>query len=209
MDPIVILSDLAPCSSRDNQEDWLPPGLSLERSFEVRNSWPVLAARLISIFATATLTSLLPTSGLVLQGVHAKPGDIAIVSGARTPMGRYCGKLKDFTAQELGAEAARDASNLRESIPRSLITWCSVKSIARGLLRIAKHDVIKLFRIDSRTFDRAPGRRSSQFLGCKVFEFPAVAPHGRTRTAYDRNVTGFQHELLQERGQMWGANLLV
>ena len=38
-----------------------------------------------------------------------KPGDIAIVSGARTPMGRYCGKLKDFTAQELGAIAARGA----------------------------------------------------------------------------------------------------
>jgi acetyl-CoA acetyltransferase family protein len=38
-----------------------------------------------------------------------KPGDIAIVSGARTPMGRYCGKLKDFTAQELGAVAALGA----------------------------------------------------------------------------------------------------
>jgi acetyl-CoA acetyltransferase family protein len=38
-----------------------------------------------------------------------KPGDIAIVSGARTPMGRYCGKLKDFTAQELGAVAAQGA----------------------------------------------------------------------------------------------------
>lgn len=38
-----------------------------------------------------------------------KPGDIAIVSGARTPMGRYCGKLKDFTAQELGAFAAKGA----------------------------------------------------------------------------------------------------
>src|SRR5438270_9386075 len=38
-----------------------------------------------------------------------KPGDIAIVSGARTPFGRYCGKLKDFTAQELGAVAAQEA----------------------------------------------------------------------------------------------------
>jgi len=38
-----------------------------------------------------------------------KPGDIAIVSGARTPFGRYCGKLKDFTAQELGAIAAQGA----------------------------------------------------------------------------------------------------
>jgi acetyl-CoA acyltransferase 2 len=38
-----------------------------------------------------------------------KPGDIAIVSGARTPFGRYCGKLKDFTAQELGTVAAKGA----------------------------------------------------------------------------------------------------
>ncbi len=38
-----------------------------------------------------------------------KPGDIAIVSGARTPFGRYCGKLKDFTAQELGSIAAKQA----------------------------------------------------------------------------------------------------
>src|SRR5215470_14927516 len=36
-----------------------------------------------------------------------KAGDIAIVSGARTPFGRYCGKLKDFTAQELGAVACK------------------------------------------------------------------------------------------------------
>src|SRR5271157_5445302 len=35
--------------------------------------------------------------------------DIAIVNGARTPMGRYCGKLRDFTAQELAAIAAKDA----------------------------------------------------------------------------------------------------
>ena len=38
-----------------------------------------------------------------------KPGNIAIVSGARTPFGRYCGKLKAFTAQELGAIAGKCA----------------------------------------------------------------------------------------------------
>ena len=43
------------------------------------------------------------------QRAMLKPGDIAIVSGARTPFGRYCGKLKDFTAQELGAVAAKGA----------------------------------------------------------------------------------------------------
>src|SRR6266705_5682866 len=35
--------------------------------------------------------------------------DIAIVSGARTPMGRYGGKLRDFTSMELGAVAAKGA----------------------------------------------------------------------------------------------------
>jgi acetyl-CoA acetyltransferase family protein len=42
-------------------------------------------------------------------GIMPNTTDIAIVSGARTPMGRYCGKLKDFTAMELGAVAARGA----------------------------------------------------------------------------------------------------
>jgi acetyl-CoA acyltransferase 2 len=38
-----------------------------------------------------------------------KPQDIAIVAGARTPMGRYCEKLRDFSAQDLGAIAGREA----------------------------------------------------------------------------------------------------
>src|SRR5947207_9676816 len=38
-----------------------------------------------------------------------QPQDIAIVNGARTPMGRYCGKLREFTAQELGAIAGQEA----------------------------------------------------------------------------------------------------
>ena len=35
--------------------------------------------------------------------------DIAIVNGARTPMGRYCGKLRDFTAMDLAAVASKEA----------------------------------------------------------------------------------------------------
>src|SRR5215472_8338892 len=38
-----------------------------------------------------------------------QPKDIAIVNGARTPMGRYCGKLRDFTAMELAAIAGKEA----------------------------------------------------------------------------------------------------
>src|SRR6476619_2476703 len=39
----------------------------------------------------------------------AQATDIAIVSGARTPMGRYCGKLRDFTAMDLAAVASHEA----------------------------------------------------------------------------------------------------
>src|SRR6201985_107905 len=39
----------------------------------------------------------------------AQATDIAIVSGARTPMGRYCGKLRDFTAIDLAALASQEA----------------------------------------------------------------------------------------------------
>src|SRR6201981_2988203 len=49
-----------------------------------------------------------------------KPGDIAIVSGARTPFGRYCGKLKDFTAQELGAVAAKGAMERASVDPKDV-----------------------------------------------------------------------------------------
>src|SRR5512146_2005741 len=38
-----------------------------------------------------------------------QPSDIAIVAGARTPMGRYCGALREYTAQELGAIASVEA----------------------------------------------------------------------------------------------------
>ena len=41
--------------------------------------------------------------------MNSSATDIAIVSGARTPMGRYCGKLKDFTSMELAAIASQEA----------------------------------------------------------------------------------------------------
>src|ERR1700740_173665 len=49
-----------------------------------------------------------------------KPGDIAIVSGARTPFGRYGGRLKDFTAQELGAIAAKGAMERAKIDPKEV-----------------------------------------------------------------------------------------
>jgi acetyl-CoA acetyltransferase family protein len=46
--------------------------------------------------------------------------DIAIVNGARTPMGRYCGKLRDFTAMDLGAIAATEAMKRSEVEPAEI-----------------------------------------------------------------------------------------
>jgi acetyl-CoA acetyltransferase family protein len=46
--------------------------------------------------------------------------DIAIVNGARTPMGRYCGKLRDFTAQELAAIASVEAMKRAEVEPAEI-----------------------------------------------------------------------------------------
>jgi acetyl-CoA acetyltransferase family protein len=46
--------------------------------------------------------------------------DIAIVSGVRTPMGRYCGKLRDFTAMELGAVAAKSAMERAKVDPKEI-----------------------------------------------------------------------------------------
>lgn len=50
----------------------------------------------------------------------ANSTDIAIVSGARTPMGRYCGKLRDFTAMELGAVAAKGALDRAKIDPKEV-----------------------------------------------------------------------------------------
>ena len=48
---------------------------------------------------------------------------IAIVNGARTPMGRYCGKLRDFTAQELAAIASTEAMK-RSGVEPAEIDHC-------------------------------------------------------------------------------------
>lgn len=51
--------------------------------------------------------------------------DIAIVNGARTPMGRYCGKLRDFTSMDLGAIAAAEAMK-RSGVEPSEIDHCVI-----------------------------------------------------------------------------------
>ena len=51
--------------------------------------------------------------------------DVAIVNGARTPMGRYCGKLRDFTAMDLAALAAKEAMQ-RSGVEPAEIDHCVI-----------------------------------------------------------------------------------
>jgi acetyl-CoA acetyltransferase family protein len=74
-----------------------------------------------------------------------KPGDIAIVSGARTPFGRYCGKLKDFTAQELGATAAKGAMERAKVDPKEVdhVVFGNAQQTSGDALYGARHVGLK------------------------------------------------------------------
>ncbi|HMC30072.1 MAG TPA: acetyl-CoA C-acetyltransferase [Candidatus Angelobacter sp.] len=50
--------------------------------------------------------------------MSTQPTDIAIISGARTPMGRYCGKLRDFSAMDLAAVASQEAIRRSDVDPK-------------------------------------------------------------------------------------------
>src|SRR3569832_214064 len=65
------------------------------------------------LFSSSAPDSGGPASGPTLMNKT----DIAIIDGARTPMARYCGKLKDFSAQELAAVAAREAIHRADVAP--------------------------------------------------------------------------------------------
>jgi acetyl-CoA acetyltransferase family protein len=74
-----------------------------------------------------------------------KPGDIAIVSGARTPFGRYCGKLKDFTAQELGAIAAKGAMERAQVDPKEVdhVVFGNAQQTSGDALYGARHVALR------------------------------------------------------------------
>lgn len=71
--------------------------------------------------------------------------DIAIVNGARTPMGEYCGKLRDFTAQELGAIAGIEAMKRSGVEPGDIehVVYGNAQQTSGDALYGARHVVLK------------------------------------------------------------------
>src|SRR5438309_445878 len=74
-----------------------------------------------------------------------KAGDIAIVNGARTPFGRYCGKLKDFTAQELGAVAGKGAMERSGVDPKEIdhVVFGNAQQTSGDALYGARHVALR------------------------------------------------------------------
>ena len=67
----------------------------------------------------------------------------------------------------------------------------TVERISRGLLRVSKYSVIKLPRIQSRTFNRALPRNRAEFLRSEVLQLSAIATKGGSRAADNCNITRF------------------
>src|SRR5947209_19480816 len=74
-----------------------------------------------------------------------QPTDIAIVNGARTPMGEYCGKLRDFTAQELGAIASVEAMKRSGVEPAEIdhVVFGNAQQTSGDALYGARHVALK------------------------------------------------------------------
>jgi hypothetical protein len=74
----------------------------------------------------------------------------------------------------------------------------AIQSVARSLLRVAKHSVIEFFRVDSGALDRTFAGDRAQFLRREIFQLAAIAAKGRPRPTHNCNVTWFQHDFLAD-----------
>lgn len=133
--------------------------------------------------------------------------DIAIVAGARTPMARYCGKLKDFSAQELAAVAATEA-------------------IRRASVDPAQFDHVVIGNAQQTTNDALYGARHVALKAGLPIEVPALTVNRLCGSGMQAIVTGAQLIQLGEahtvlaggmeamsqaphtiRGMRWGVGL--
>ncbi len=69
-----------------------------------------------------------------------------------------------------------------------------IQRIARSLLRIAKHSMVKFLGIDPSPLHRTLGRNRAQLLRGEVLQLAAIAAKGRARPTHNRNITRFQHD---------------
>ena len=133
--------------------------------------------------------------------------DIAIVNGARTPMGRYCGKLRDFTAQELAAVASIEAMN-RAGIVPAAIDHCvmgNAQQTSSDAIYGARHVALKAgvpIDVPALTVNRLCGSgMQSVVTGAQLIQL------GEARCVLAGGMESMSQAPHNIRGMRWGVGL--
>ena len=133
--------------------------------------------------------------------------DIAIVNGARTPMGRYCGKLRDFTAQELAAVASVEAMK-RSGVEPTEIDHCvmgNAQQTSGDAIYGARHVMLKAgvpIEVPALTVNRLCGSGMQS-----VVTAAQMIQLGEARTVLAGGMESMSQAPHVIRGMRWGVGL--
>jgi acetyl-CoA acetyltransferase family protein len=133
--------------------------------------------------------------------------DIAIVNGARTPMGRYCGKLRDFTAMDLGAIAATEAMK-RSGVGPGEIDHCvmgNAQQTSGDAIYGARHVALKAgvpIEVPALTVNRLCGSGMQS-----VVTAAQMIQLGESRIALAGGMESMSQAPHVIRGMRWGVGL--
>jgi len=133
--------------------------------------------------------------------------DIAIIAGARTPMARYCGKLKDFSAQELGAVAAREAIHRSEVDPAQFdhVVIGNAQQTTNDALYGARHVALKAglpIEVPALTVNRLCGSGMQAIVsGAQLIQL------GEAHTVLAGGMEAMSQAPHTIRGMRWGVGL--
>ncbi len=135
------------------------------------------------------------------------PSDIAIVNGARTPMGRYGGKLRDFSAQELGAIAGKEAMQRAGVGPNEInhVVFGNAQQTSGDALYGARHVALKaglLVEVPALTVNRLCGSGMQAIVsGAQMIQL------GEARTVLAGGMESMSMAPHVIRGARWGFGL--
>ena len=137
----------------------------------------------------------------------AQATDIAIVSGARTPMGRYCDKLRDFTAMDLAAIASKEAIKRSgvdpEEFDHAVFGNAQQTSGDSHLWRAARRAESRVAHRNSGAHRQPPLRIGHAVAG----ECRADDPTGRSKTVLAGGMESMSQAPHVVRGARWGLGL--
>jgi acetyl-CoA acetyltransferase family protein len=133
--------------------------------------------------------------------------DIAIVNGARTPMGRYCGKLRDFNAMDLGAIAATEAMKRSGVEPGEIdhVVMGNAQQTSGDAIYGARHVALKAgvpIEVPALTVNRLCGSGMQS-----VVSAAQMIQLGESRTVLAGGMESMSQSPHVIRGMRWGVGL--